>query len=494
MVSRRVVLGGVLAGLAGPALGEGLVVSPRPVARPVARAEGGVAVAGAAEPGALIAAAKLGGVVGYAVAEARSGRILEAMEGQRALPPASTAKAVTALYALERLGAGHRFATQVVAAGALRGGVLEGDLVLIGTGDPELDTDRMGDLAARLAATGLRRVRGDFLYVDAALPALDEIAGDQPDHVGYNPAISGLNLNYNRVHFEWRRAQGGWGVAMDARGERFAPPVRMARMEVVRREAPLFTYRARGGAEEWTVASEALGKGGSRWLPVRNPGAYAAEVFQTLAAAQGIELPAPKRAARGPAGGQVLAEHRSDPLGDILRRMLRWSTNLTAEVVGLTASGAGGLRASGDAMSDWARARLGAEGRFVDHSGLGAESRVSPEEMVRALVAAQGTQTGGQLKAVLRDLGMRDGDGEEIDSPVQVIGKTGTLNFVSALVGYVQPPSGREMAFAIFCADAARRDRLSVSEREQPEGGKAWTRRARRLQGQLIARWAGLYA
>lgn len=491
MVSRRVFLGGVLAGMAGPSLGEGLVVSPRPMPRPA----GGVAVAaGGAEPGALIAGAKLGGVVGYAVADARTGRLLEAVEGRAALPPASTAKAVTALYALERLGAGHRFVTQAVATGPLRGGVLEGDLVLIGTGDPELDTDRMGDMVARLAASGLRRVRGDFTYVDAALPALDAIAGDQPEHVGYNPAISGLNLNYNRVHFEWRRAQSGWGVAMDARGERFAPPVRMTRMEVVRRAAPLFTYRARGGAEEWTVASEALGKGGSRWLPVRNPGAYAAEVFQTLAAAQGIDLPAPRRAARRPAGGQVLAEHRSDPLADILRRMLRWSTNLTAEVVGLAASDAGGLRASGGAMSDWAKARLGAEGRFVDHSGLGGDSRISAEQMVQAMVAAQATGAGGQLKAVLRDLGMRDGDGEAIESPVRVIGKTGTLNFVSALVGYVQPPSGRELAFAIFCADSARRDRLSVTEREQPEGGKAWTRRARRLQGQLIARWSGLYA
>jgi D-alanyl-D-alanine carboxypeptidase/D-alanyl-D-alanine-endopeptidase (penicillin-binding protein 4) len=114
--------------------------------------------------------------------------------------------------------------------------------------------------------------------------------------------------------------------------------------------------------------------------------------------------------------------------------------------------------------------------------------------MVKALVTAQATPSGSGLKPILRDLGMRDGDGEEIDSPVSVIGKTGTLNFVSSLVGYVQPPSGREMAFAIFCADAARRDRLSVAEREEPAGGKAWTRRARRLQGQLIARWAGLYA
>ena len=491
MVSRRFVLSGMLAGAALPVWGEGLAVSPRPVARP----SGVQAVAGkaVADPAALIQAAGLGGVVGYAVADARTGRLLEAMGEREALPPASTAKAVTALYALEKLGAGHRFATRVLVTGPVAGGVVQGDLVLSGTGDPEMDTDRLAGLAAELAATGIRGVTGTYLVHDGALPFVDRIAGDQPEHVGYNPAISGLNLNYNRVHFEWKRAQGGWGVAMDARGERFAPPVQMARMEVVAREAPLFTYRARGGAEEWTVASGALGKGGSRWLPVRNPAAYVGEVFQSLAAAQGVKLPAGRVVGRLPAGAQVVAELAGDPLADVLRRMLRWSTNLTAEVVGLSSSGAGGLRPSAGAMSDWMRGRLGAEGRFVDHSGLGGQSRISAEQMVRALVASQGTAAGRGLKPVLRDLGMRDDEGGAIESPVAVIGKTGTLNFVSALVGFVQPPSGREMAFAIFCADVARRDRLSVAEREQPKGGKAWTRRARKLQGQLIARWGAVY-
>lgn len=491
MVSRRFVLGGLAAGIAAPVFAEGMLVSPRPMPRP---GSGGMAVKAAPEAGALIEAAGLGGVVGYAVADARTGQLLEGMAEREALPPASTAKAISALYALEKMGPGHRFVTRVLVTGPVRAGRVEGDLILSGSGDPELDTDRLGDLVARLAASGLRGVAGQFLIHDGALPAIDQIAGDQPDHVGYNPAISGLNLNYNRVHFEWKRASDGWGVAMDARGERFAPPVRMARMEVVRREAPLFTYRLRGGAEEWTVASEALGKGGSRWLPVRNPGFYVGEVFQTLARAQGIDLPEGRVIGRLPPGAGVLAEHVGDPLPDVLRRMLRWSTNLTAEVVGLTASGAGSLKASGGAMSDWARGRLGAEGRFVDHSGLGGASRISPAEMVRALVAAQATPTGAGLVPILRDLGMRDGEGDEIDSPVRVLGKTGTLNFVSALVGHVQPPSGREMVFAIFCADTARRDRLSVGEREQPAGGKSWTRRARRLQGQLIARWAGLYA
>jgi len=61
------------------------------------------------------------------------------------------------------------------------------------------------------------------------LPNLDEIDESQLDHLGYNPAISGLNLNFNRVHFEWKRAGGGYSIAMDARSELYKPAVTVAR-------------------------------------------------------------------------------------------------------------------------------------------------------------------------------------------------------------------------------------------------------------------------
>lgn len=489
-VSRRFLLTGLLSGLACPALADAPL---RPVARPSSLAGDVVPVRAAVDTRALVDAAGLGGKTGFALADARTGELLQGFAADEALPPASTAKSLTSLFALERLGSAYRFSTRLVATGEVAGGIVQGDLVLAGSGDPVLDTDQLGDLAAALKAAGVRGVKGRFLVWEGALPTVDRISEDQPDHVGYNPAVSGLNLNYNRVHFEWKRAGGNWGVAMDARGQRYVPPVRMARMEVVNREAPLFTYRARAGREDWTVASAALGKGGSRWLPVRRPGQYAGEVFQTLARAQGIDLPQPETIRSLPAG-RVIATHGSDPLTTILRGMLRHSTNLTAEAVGLTASGAASLSGSGAAMSGWIGDRLGAKARFVDHSGLGASSRISPAQFVRALYAAQGLPSGPVLKTVLRDLGMSDDEGGAIESPVKVIGKTGTLNFVSTLVGYIQPPSGREMVFAILSADTARRDRLSVDERERPQGGRAWLKRARRLQGQLISTWAGQYA
>lgn len=481
-----------MSGLAAPVLADAPFTSLRPLPRP-GTALSTKATRAAPDPRALVDAAGLGGMTGFAVADARTGQLLAAYNETETLPPASTAKSMTALYALERLGPGYRFATRIIATGELAGGIVQGDLVLAGSGDPVLDTDDLGDLAAALKAAGVRGLTGRFLVWEGALPSVERIADDQPDHVGYNPAVSGLNLNYNRVHFEWKQTGSAWGVAMDARGERFVPPVRMARMEVVNRKAPLFTYRARATGEEWTVASAALGKGGSRWLPVRRPGQYAGEVFQTLARSQGIDLPDPVMIRSLPAG-RAVAEHLSDPLSEILRGMLRHSTNLTAEAVGMAASRARSLRASGAAMTDWIGQTLGASGRFMDHSGLGAASRISAGDFVKALVAAQRLKSGPALKSVLRDLGMSDDEGGAIDSPVKVIGKTGTLNFVSALVGYIQPPSGRELVFAIASADTARRDRLSLEERESPEGGRAWLKRARKLQGQLISSWAGQYA
>jgi serine-type D-Ala-D-Ala carboxypeptidase/endopeptidase (penicillin-binding protein 4) len=495
VITRRAILGGLLAGVSGPALGEVLERSLVPLPRPVKDKS----AASASDPSRsvrLVEAAKLGGSTGFVVVDAKTGTVLEARAPDVPMPPASVAKAMTSLYALDRLGGQFRFPTRVMATGPIEAGMVQGDLILAGGGDPTLQTDQLGDLVARLAALGLTGVTGRYLYWDARLPGLPYVAADQPDHVGYNPAIAGLNLNFNRVHFEWKRDGDGWAVAVDARGERFLPEVDLVRVAVVDRTAPLFTYEPGTTSEGWTVASAALGKGGSRWLPVRHPGMYTAEVFRTLARGQGIRLPV--AGLSGSAGGTEIGRVDSEPLPDVLRDMLKYSTNLTAEVVGLSTSGAQGLKASGAAMAAWANATFGISSRFDNHSGLGGETRISPADMAKTLVEA--ARAGRGLKPLLRDYGMRDDNGREIKGhETKVLAKSGTLNFVSGLAGHIVPPptsrnGGRELVFAIFSADPDRRDGIAVAEREEPPGVKDWTKRARRLQGQLISGWAALYA
>jgi D-alanyl-D-alanine carboxypeptidase/D-alanyl-D-alanine-endopeptidase (penicillin-binding protein 4) len=493
MLSRRVFLTSGSAFAASPAFAAAPDASLRPILRP------SDLLARARPSGAdLVAQAELAGRVGYAVADAATGEVLDAYHPLHPLPPASVTKAVTCAYALDRLGPDYRFRTRLLADGSVRNGRLEGDMWLVGSGDPMLDTDSLAALAGEMRRQGIAEVTGRLLLADGAVPSISMIDPEQPAHVGYNPSISGLNLNFNRVHFEWARQAGDYSVSLDARSETLRPPVSIARMRIEDRDDPLYTYAQIDGRDHWTVARAALGERGSRWLPVRRPAAYVAEVFETLARSNGVSFRGVDLAASAPQAATVLAEHASPPMVEVLRDMMRWSTNLTAEVVGLLSTQAGGLRPtdlgqSAAAMSDWMRDRLGVQqAGFVDHSGLGDQSRLRPQDMVSALVAAG---PNGVLRDLMRVQPMLDSRGEPIrNHPVAVVAKTGTLNFVSTLAGYARLPSGRDLAFAIFCADLERRAALTQAERERPEGARPYNRRAKRLQQQLIEAWAAAYS
>ncbi len=477
--------------------GASLSAPPAVSLRPRARADAATVAPAAAKPArtaaSLVQTARLSGQTGAAVADAATGKMRDTVNAATALPPASVLKAITALYALDALGAAHRFETRLLATGPLEGDTLKGDLILAGGGDPTMDTDALADLARRLAATGVKRITGRFLVWGGALPYQRQIDPDQPDHVGYNPAISGLALNYNRVHFEWRRQGQGWGVAMDARSDSLRPAVRSARVAIVNRALPIYTYADRDGVENWTVANAALGKGGSRWLPVRRPDLYAAEVFRVLARDRGVTLPAEVRSDTAPQG-RTLAARVSDPLPVILRDMLKFSTNLTAEMVGLAASRArtgklpASLTASGAEMARWSATTLGLSGHsFADHSGLSDASRITADGMVRALLtpAAQSA-----LPALLKPVALRDAKGQVAQAhPLKAVAKTGTLNFASGLAGYITTPTGTRLAFAVFSVDATARARIKPEDRESAPGAAPWNGRAKRLQQALIEAW-----
>ncbi len=484
MLQRRRLLNLLMGGaamMAMPACANAPERSIRPTLKPAPPVEG------------IVARSALGGELAFAVIDIQSGNLLEGQGANTALPPASVAKAMTALYALEALGAGYQFRTRLVATGPVSDGVLRGDLVLAGGGDPTLDTDMLAAMAAELVRGGVRQITGRFLVWGGALPFVEAIADDQSVQAGYNPSVSGLNLNYNRVHFEWRRAGSDYTISMDARSNRHRPVVSMAQMQVANRSSPLYTYRRAAAQDQWSVARSALGNTGSRWLPVRHPELYAGEVFRGLAQVQGLALPAPEIARSAPVG-QDLVTHRSEPLQAMLRDVLRFSTNLSAEAIGMTASAVrhgrpASLRASAAQMSDWARVRFGMSStQMVDHSGLGADSRVSMTDLAN-MFRLSGQD--GALRAILREHPFRDGNGNlRPRTDMDVRAKTGTLYFVSALGGYLRAPGGRDLAFAICSADLARRARVAGGQVDRPEGTAAWAQQARQMKQELLLRWA----
>ncbi|OSQ51508.1 D-alanyl-D-alanine carboxypeptidase [Marivita geojedonensis] len=497
-VTRRAVLGGLAAAGLGHAAFAQSALAPMSSLRPSSR--GGDLLKTYQPPlSTLIAKSGLPGQISVQVADVKTGLVLESHNPLRALPPASVAKALTACYALDVLGPGYHFETRIMATAPVTNGRIDGDLILAGGGDPTLDTDAIADITKRLREeAGVTEVTGRFLVWGGALPALNGIDSEQPFQVGYNPGISGLNLNFNRVHFEWKRNGNGYNVSMDARSATLRPEVRAARMRIEARNHPIYTYVDGGTHDTWTVAQGALGKSGARWLPVRKPARYAAEVFQILARSNGIVLKTPEMSDALPEGSTEILTHESAALRVILRDMLKYSTNITAECVGLTATHArsgtaSSLRASADAMNSWAKDRLGMKSvALEDHSGLGDDSRVSARDMVKALIAARKSMG---IKPLLKAHPLRTEDRKVIeDHPVSVHAKTGTLNFVSGLGGFIDLPDGTELAFASFSADLPRRDALTREERENPPGGKAYAVEARKLQQRMLARWGILYS
>lgn len=478
-ISRRSMLAGATSSLATTAFAQAPLTSLRPVAR----------TPDAEVVTKLVAKSGVSGATGLVVMDLSSGAYLEQIAQDLPRPPASVTKAFTALYAIESLGGDHRFETLVFADGPINDGILNGNLILVGGGDPNLVTDQIAALAQSLKDTGLIEVKGDFLVWDNALTNLDEIDDDQLDYLGYNPTITGLNLNYNRVYFEWKADGNDFVTTMDARSEKYRPAVTTARMQIVDRVDPVFTYRDAGDFDQWTVARRALNAQGSRWLPSRHPALYAGEVFATFMRSHGVLLKPPKEVADTPNGTPV-ARYQSMPLNQMMRGMLRFSTNITAEAAGMSATAAltgqkRGLRTSAFGMARWADIRAGGiSPQFVDHSGLGDQSRVTAGDMVRLLAADGVKQT---LHPILRNI-VVSGDDQELiaNGAAAVRAKTGTLNFVSTLAGYVQTAKGSDLAFAIFSADLDARAQGKLQGDENPPGARPWNRRARALQQDVL--------
>ena len=499
-ISRRAVLSGGASVLATAALAEAPLTALRPVARAV-EPEVVIGGGGPERPEArlrarptlrdMITRADLGGTTGVVVRDLDSGETLEAHEGDSALMPASVTKVLTALYAIDTLGVDHRFATRLIGTGPVVDGVLNGDLVLAGGQDPVLDTDA---LALLFEAVGIVEVTGRLLVWAGGVGEIDQIEPGQLPHLGYNPGVSGINLNFNRVHFEWRLVNGDYTVAMDARSETRRPEVSMARMQIVDRGSPVYDYSSGTNVDLWSVSRRALNDFGSRWLPVRLPALYAGDVLRSIAAETGVVLSRPEVVEVLPEG-QELARRVSEPLSDIVRGMLRFSTNLTAEVLGRAATAARGgdvttLGVSAAAMSGWIAARYGVRAVFVDHSGLSDASRITAADMVQILAE----ESAGPLRDVLKDIRLVDDSGDAIADPPGVVrAKTGTLNFVSSLAGYLDSDQGRRMAFAIFSNDAVAREAGKLAGDEQPTGSITYNTRAKRLQQHLLQRWGQVF-
>ena len=401
--------------------------------------------------------------VAVVVEDVASGHRLIAHRPTASGLPASTLKLVTAWAALETLGPDHRFFTRLWHTGTLdEDGRLDGDLVLEGGGDPLLDIDGLMTLVWALRAAGIQEVAGRFVLDDAAIPRLPLINPEQPVEAGYNAGIGALSLAFNRVE---RRPLPG--------GSTFTLP----------------ELRERGPA--WSR----LPFDGPATVPVQDAGLHAAWVFRDLATSLGITLGQPERRAMPPDARRI-AEIPSRPLRDIVRAMLLYSNNQVAEIVGLVTTGAASLPASAAAVTRAVQAALPATdwAGFVmtNHSGLDPRARASVEQLVAILALAEDRHDIIALLPAAGWSGSLQSRFRAPDTALRVWAKTGSLDFASALVGYVLPDAGTPRRIAVTITDEAGRQSRDAAPVPGPALRRSiddFTQRARELRD-AIARKA----
>jgi serine-type D-Ala-D-Ala carboxypeptidase/endopeptidase (penicillin-binding protein 4) len=444
--------------------------------------------------------------LGFLLFDPATGAVLDEHDADTAFIPASTTKVATALAALDVLGADFRFATTLLATGDVVDGTLRGDLYLRGGGDPTLSSDDLRALVAELRAAGVRRVDGALFFDETLYPRAPEIDALQPEAAPYNPAVSALSVNYNRIELRWRRDAGGrrtTEVLSPADGG--ALPVRSIGTGVL--DADLdprieFLFSAEPGPR-WLL-SPRRAPSGSAFLPVRGaPGPVVAERLVTLAERAGVTLPAPRRGT-APDEARVVARHESPPLREVAAGLLRFSNNLTAELTGLATShrltGIGlALEASARRVAAWWQDRLPQTSfrGFVaaNHSGLSSVTRVTPRQMASILrYGAAGGASGVRLQEILA-LRERGDDAHATPAGGPVLrAKSGTLLYADGLVGFLTTRAGRELGFAILLTDAGARARLDATRdvriAASPPEAVDWTARAKALERELVARWA----
>ncbi len=434
------------------------------------------------------------GRFGHVMMDAGTGAILDARDADAAFIPASTTKSLTTLAALATLPPTTRFLTRVHASGPVEGGVLDGDLTLVGGGDAMLDTADLAQLAADLRATGLRRVTGAFRVTGVAGPERAVLNTRQPLQAGYNPAIGPLCLNFNRVLLRWRNGGGARRLTANAHADGRSIVARsVAARESRQADRPRHDRTETG--ETWTLPARDLARDGERWFPVRDPMLYAATVFRDLCAVQGIRLPVPERTALVPADAP-LAVHGSDVAFAQIKKMMKYSNNLAAEMLGIAAAqrlGAAPATVEDAAQTtlDWlTRQGIATDGMVLEnHSGLSTRSRLTPRQMADCL--RLGSRRFGDAFASLHTTGKLRGEAGGLPA-YTLRTKTGTMHFVRCLAGFVEV-EGRRAVFAVFHADDDRRAALDARyapyDEGRPPGGKRWLRRALDHENAILKDW-----
>jgi serine-type D-Ala-D-Ala carboxypeptidase/endopeptidase (penicillin-binding protein 4) len=372
--------------------------------------------------------------------------------------PASVMKIVTSYAALDLLGPAFTFKTDVLVTGTLAGGVLDGDLVIRGGGDPKLTSDQLWRIAHQLRSRGVREIRGDVILDRTYFAPMPHDPGtfDNDARRAYNVGADALLVNFQAVDFRF---------IPDGNAVRVAAEPDLPNVEVMSRIAttaePCTSWRrnvkheveARGLIVTVVFSGSIPGACGERsWpLSILDGAAFTEANLRWIWSETGGVLRGKVRAAATPVDARLLLRHESEPLANLVRDMNKFSNNVMARHMFLALSAERGApgeaAASGRIVQDWLRSRaIEAPDLVLENgSGLSRGERVSAATLAAVLRHAWASALMPEMVSSFPIYGV-DGTLKSRRGP-GAIGeahlKGGTLADVQSIAGFVVDQQGR---------------------------------------------------
>jgi len=416
-------------------------------------------------PSAVKQALKQAGIpqsaVGIVVQQTGGHKALISLNARQAMNPASTMKLLTTYAGLDLLGPAYTWKTEAWLAGELKDGVLHGDLVLKGYGDPKFTIEQFWLWLAELRARGLREIRGN-LVLDRGffdLPPHDPAAFDNDPVRAYNVGPDALLLNFNTLRLRYLPDGNKLKVITE-------PPLDGIRLD------NRLTTEPEGGCSGWDDGILVQPGGDSVVLQGGYPGdcgerehhlsvmphtRYVEAVFRALWKELGGTLQGELREGAAGDSAKLFSTHHSDPLSGIIRDINKFSNNVMARQLFLTLGAAeqASIERSVQAVQNWLhRQRLDFPELVLENgAGLSRNERISAQHLAQLLQRAATHPLNAELRASLPILGV-DGSVKkrlrESPSAGHAHLKTGTLEGVKTIAGYVRSRNRREWVVVFF--------------------------------------------
>jgi serine-type D-Ala-D-Ala carboxypeptidase/endopeptidase (penicillin-binding protein 4) len=439
----------------------------------------------AARSDALLGTGQTGkGQWGLLIADAETGETLYQQNADRYFVPASNMKLFTTALALAKLGPDYRFHTTLETNGTISNGVLTGNVVLLGRGDPNLSNRKfpyqlkeefdgppekvLAELADGLVAKGVKEISGDVIGDDSYFPRERYPSGWEIDDIvwEYGAAISSIVVNDNTVALTLTPGDQPGSPVQASQSP--ATPDFLVENDVVTSTPEVksdLTLTREPGASLVVVKGTMPAKGSPRKLvlAVEEPAKHAATVLKRLLEDRGVRVDGVARARHEAAKKQedptVLAEHVSVPLSDSIKLINKISQNLHAEMLLRTVARQSGMWATPDDLMKvpqdfYASAGISPDDIVQsDASGLSRHDLVTPRAIVALLMFAQKQPW---FETYFNSLPVAGVDGTLEDrmkntpAAAHIHAKTGSVEHVRTLSGFADTPSGRRLIFSFL--------------------------------------------